>query len=137
MKFISLLTLLFCLQAPVLHSQSSKYRFGVQIQTGISDLVFHNPQYPSFETLNREGTTWRLSPGIAALCRYEVNERLWFQAGLGYELSGYRVKEFVLYQSTPEMPEPVRLGTAKGTIHYPDFNLSFYFKVTPFRGAGR
>lgn len=137
MKFISLLTLLFCLQAPVLHSQSSQFRFGVQIRAGISDLIFHNAQYPSFETLNRESATWRLSPGIAALSRYEVNERLWFQAGLGYELSGHRIKEFVLYKSTPEMPEPVRLGTARGTMHYHDFNLSFYTKVKPFRGARR
>lgn len=138
MKLTSILLLAgLCLYLSTAHAQSPRFSYGVQVQTRISDLVFHHPNLPGYEKVVRESATWRFSPGIAPWVRFRLSDRVGFQAGLGYELSGYRLKEFVLRTSTPQNPEPVRVGTSKGTIHYHDLNLSLAVKVKPFQKAER
>lgn len=138
MKLTSILLLAsLCLHLSPARGQSPRFSYGIQVQTRISDLVFHHPNLPGYEKAVRESATWRFSPGIAPWVRYQLNDRVGFQAGLGYELSGYRLKEFVVRTSTPQNPEPVRVGTAKGSVHYHDLNLSLGVRVKPFKNADR
>lgn len=136
MKLTSLLPIVgLCLHFTLAYGQASRFSYGVQIQARFSDLIFQHPNLPGYEKLVRESTTWRMSPGIAPWVQYRLNQRLAFLARIGYELSGYVLKEFVLLSSTPQMPEPVRIGKASGVMHYHDLSYSFGVKIKPFKQA--
>lgn len=127
---------LLCLALPcaVLHGQASKWRFGFQLQAGISDLMYRNENAASsIEQFFNEGADMRFSPGLSVLGQYTLSRRVVFQGGLGYELSGYRVKEFEVYATTPDNPEGTYLGKARGTFNYHDLNFSIRAKLKPFR----
>lgn len=138
MKLTSILPIVgLCLQFTLASGQSSRFSYGIQLQPRISDLIYSYPPSPNHEKTVRESTIWRFSPGIAPWAQFRLNDRVAFRAGLGYELSGYRLKEYVLRTFTPQNPEPVRLGTAKATMHYHDLNFSLLVRVKPFKKAQR
>ncbi len=116
-----------------LFGQDSKFQFGLQLQTGFSDLAYRNPDSSSLETFVNERTSGKYSPGITFLGRYAASKRFAFQVGLGYTLSGYKVKQLDLYQTTPNMPEPTHFGTLRSVIYYHDINLSFHAKAKPIK----
>jgi hypothetical protein len=131
MKISVFIFLLVTMTASAVLSQTSKYHFGVQIQGGISNLEYQNEANSTFEKFTRDGSAARFSPGASILGVYKASPRFQVQIGLGYELSGYRVKAFEVYQTTPDMPEGVYLGVARGQIHYHDLLLALHAKVNP------
>jgi hypothetical protein len=53
---------------------------------------------------------------------------------LGYGLSGYRVKPFELIITTPDSPEGMAVGTAKGVLHYHDATFALQAKAKLLKG---
>lgn len=121
------------LTASELMSQNSEFQFGVQIQAGISNLIYQNEANSSFEKFIQDGSAARFSPEASILGVYTASPRFRVQIGLGYELSGYRVKPFDVYQTTPDMPEGFYVGVARGLIHYHDMTLAFHAKARPMQ----
>ena len=126
----TILFLLVLIPHSLLLGQSSRHQWGVQFRAGISGMVYRD-KYEDSEKFIQSGAAIRFSSGIGGLYLYRVNPQLFLQSGLGYELSGYRVKEFEVYQHTPNMPEGVYIGKAHGRINYHHLMLSFSGKAKP------
>ena len=135
---------------PLLVAQQAKFQFGLNAAVRISDATYKNDNRPpSHEDSFNESFTWRLAPGFNLWGRLQASRRVSIQAGLGLDISGYRLKEFTLRSSTPTMPEPIEIGKAKGAIHYYDITVPlslrwktgqrFYLTagVAPLINAGR
>ncbi len=116
---------------PFLVAQSGKFQFGIAASARITDATYKNKEHPPIEVFFNESYTWRFSTGCALWCRYPATDRLGIQMGIGFDISGYRVKEFPLTTSTPTMPEPVEIGKVKGTVHYYDFTLPVSLRWKP------
>lgn len=129
-----LLFLLFTFLGITVFGQSSKFQFGFQLQAGISDLNFQNKSNEAFEAAVQDGAAPRFSPGAQLFGRYQIAPRFSIQAGLGYSLSGYRVKPFELVITTPDSPEGQAVGNASGILHYHDATFSMQGKLKLIKG---
>lgn len=116
-----------------LAAQAPAIRFGLTADLRYANLAYRNEFNPPLAEQFNESATWRLAPGLAVWMRYNLDEKVSFQVGLGAGLTGYRVREFTLKTSTPEAPEPVAVGKSSGRIHYLDFALPVSVRFQPGR----
>lgn len=131
------LWLVLLLATVPMQGQSAKFHFGFTTQAGISDLVFRYEGNPGVEQFFNESANPRFSPGFGGVGQYQMSEAFLLQAGLGFSLTGYRVKESEISFSTPNNPEPEPIGTARGVVNYRDLQFSLHVKAMPFRSLRR
>ena len=129
---IAILTLIaFCRIPDFLTAQSPAIQFGLSVMTGYSTVDYHNKNRPEVEEAINLTKTWRYAPGITFSARKDFGSLIGLEVGGGVSLTGDRVKKFVLNMSTPEKPEPVRVGEAWGQNHYLDLIIPVSVRIRP------
>ncbi len=118
-----------------LGAQNARFQAGFQIKSGISDMIYRNSAYPSTKSALDKLAAPRFSTGLTLVGLYRMHTQFYLEGGIGYELSGYRIKDFEVIQTTSDNPEGIFAGTAKGIFNYQHLNISFQGRGKPFKGA--
>jgi hypothetical protein len=132
-----LATSFFLLITTLLSAQSTKWTFGLQLHSGFSYLTYQNELNSYYAARVRDNFLPRFAPGGILTVGYRVAPLVTLQAGIGYWLSGARIREQDLIIVTPDLPEGMYNGTFEGKFHYHDLVAPLYIKACPIANHQR